>query len=477
VRSPAEAIGLSDRGLDALVQAALARISPRALKRLSAALQVQADRGRLTYLRDGEPETVRIFPYPIVVVPEQVRYVHAVTLAVQNALKRLVEFYRGDAGVRALLPLTPGEERWLWDCVGPGLQISNPVFGRLDAIADFAGPEWQDSIRFLEPNLTGVGGLHMVPTCERIVADLVVPMLAATEPGLTLEHGQDVRELLLQTVLDHGRAIGRRVQHLCLVEPKYADSGPEEQQALAEYLRAQYGLRITHADPAELELRAGDVWYDGSPIDIAYRDYAVADLLELQDEGVDIEPMRVLFRQNRVVSSIAGELDHKSGFEVLTSPQYADRYFSTDERQLFRRHVAWTRVLAERRTELPDGHTTDLVPWVRRRREHLVIKPSRGYGGDDVVIGPSVNDGTWDATLQRALAGPDQWVVQELVPIFEREYRIADDDGAIRPVRVFTVLGFFASRDGVAMMARASRADVVNVAQHGGLCAVLIGRA
>lgn len=477
MHSPAEAIGLSDRALDALVQAALARISPRALRRLSGALRVEAERGRLTYLRDGEPETVRVFPYPIVVVPEQVRYVHAVTLAVQNALKRLVEFYSGDPGVRALLPLTPGEERWLWECNGPGIRVSNPVFGRLDAIADFAGPAWQESIRFLEPNLTGVGGLHMVPTCDRIVTELVVPALAATEPGLSLERGQDVRELLLQTVLDHGRAIGRRVQHLCLVEPKYAGSGPEEQQALADYLRREYELRITHADPAELELRGGEVCYDGVPVDVAYRDYAVADLLELQAEGVDIEPMRVLFRQNRVVSSIAGELDHKSGFEVLTSPQYADRYFSADERQLFRRHVAWTRVLAERRTELPNGRVGELVPWVRRQREHLVLKPSRGYGGDDVVIGPSASEALWDATLQQALAGPDQWVVQSLVPVFEREYRLADDDGVIRSVRVFTVLGFFASRDGVALMARASRADVVNVAQHGGLCAVLIGRA
>jgi hypothetical protein len=476
VRSPAEAIGLSDRALDALVQAALARISPRALKRLDTALHAEAERGRLTYLRDGEPETVRVFPYPIVVVPEQVQYVHAVTLAVQNALKRIIEFYRGDAGVRALLPLTAGEERWLWECLGPSLHESNPVFGRLDAIADFAGPEWQDSIRFLEPNLTGVGGLHMVPTCERIVTDLVVPILAATEPGLSLERGQDVRELLLQTVLDHGRSIGRRVQHLCLVEPKYAGSGPEEQQALAEYLHREYGLRITHADPAELELKGGDVCYDGSPIDIAYRDYAVADLLELESEGVDIEPMRVLFRQNRVVSSIAGELDHKSSFEILTSPQFADRYFTADERQLFRRHVAWTRVVAERRTELPHGRMAELVPWIRRQREHLVLKPSRGYGGDDVVIGPSVTEAVWDATLERALSGTDQWVTQTLVPIFEREYRIADD-GATRSVRVFTVLGFFASRDGVAMMARASRADVVNVAQHGGLCAVLIGRA
>jgi len=267
------------------------------------------------------------------------------------------------------------------------------------------------------------------------------------------------------------------VQHLCLVEPKYAGSGPEEQQELADYLHKQYGLRISHADPAELQLKSGDVWYDGSPIDVAYRDYSVADLIELESEGVDVEPMRMLFRQSRIISSIAGELDHKSAFEILTSPQFADRYFSSDERQLFRRHVAWTRVVSERRTEMPGGKTIDLVPWVRKNRERLVLKPSRGYGGDDVVIGPNVDDASWDATMQRALSGGDQWVVQELVPFYVRDLRIIDDDGADRSVRVVTVLGFFASRDGVALMARASRTDVVNVAQHGGLSAVMIGRA
>jgi hypothetical protein len=38
----------------------------------------------------------------------------------------------------------------------------------------------------------------------------------------------------------------------------------------------------------------------------------------------------------------------------------------------------------------------------------------------------------------------------------------------------YTVMGFAASDDGVAVLARASQKQVVNVAQHGGLCAVLI---
>ena len=105
-----------------------------------------------------------------------------------------------------------------------------------------------------------------------------------------------------------------------------------------------------HADPAELTLRGGEVYYDGDPVDLAYRDYAVSDLIDLEREGVNVEPMRVLFRQNRVISSIAAELDQKSCWEVLTDPQFTQKYFSAEERQVFRRHILWTRLVSDRWT-------------------------------------------------------------------------------------------------------------------------------
>jgi len=62
------------------------------------------------------------------------------------------------------LRLSPEEERWLWECWGPSHREYNPVFGRLDAMVDFISPMWKDSLRFVEPNLSGIGGLHLVPT-------------------------------------------------------------------------------------------------------------------------------------------------------------------------------------------------------------------------------------------------------------------------------------------------------------------------
>jgi hypothetical protein len=37
-------------------------------------------------------------------------------------------------------------------------------------------------------------------------------------------------------------------------------------------------------------------------------------------------------------------------------------------------------------------------------------------------------------------------------------------------------MGFAANEDGVAILARASQKQVVNVAQHGGICGVLVSR-
>src|SRR2546423_2758212 len=124
-----------------------------------------------------------------------------------------------------------------------------------------------------------------------------------------------------------------------------------------------------HADPAELTLRGSEVYYNGDAVDLVYRDYAVWDLAALEREGGSVEPMRALFRQNRIISSIAAELDQKSCWEILTDPQFTQKYFSGDERQLFRRHVLWTRVLSDRRTLLPDGTSGELLAYVRREHE------------------------------------------------------------------------------------------------------------
>lgn len=473
--SPAEFMGLSGMSLAGRVRQAFFSHDAAALTELLHHLRTESVRRHVIYLRDGATDAIRLLPCPVTLLPDQLAYVHYVSQTVQNALKRLPDLYMQDAAVRDVLRVTPAEEQWLLDCWGASHQESNPVFGRLDAVIDFSSPMWKESLKFVEPNMSGIGGLHLVPAAERIVEQFVFPLLTQRDPELKLEVGHDIRELLMQEVLDHADVVGRRAGTLCLLEAKYVPSGIDEQERLARYFHEKYGMKVLHADPAELSIVGGEVCYQGEPIDYAYRDYSVLDLVALQGSGVDVAPMRVLMKQNRVISSIAAELDQKACWEIFTDPAFTSRYFSPEERQVFRRHILWTRVVGNRKTRLPDGETGDLLDYLRDERESLVLKPNRAYGGEGVLLGLAATGEEWDAALQRALDASDRWVIQQLASIPVYEFPVLSEEGTIHTEPFYTVMGFAPSKYGLAIMGRASQKQVVNVAQRGGMCVVVIG--
>jgi hypothetical protein len=475
--TPAEELGLAGLNLASRVRKAFFRITEARLVKLYERMRELSRQRRVLYLREGQEEVIHTMLLPITMLPEQLGYLHYVSLTIQNALKRLPELYMQDPAVREVLQISSAEEAWLWECWGPSQVENNPIFSRLDAMVDFISPMWKDTLKFVEPNLSGIGGLHMLPTAEQILAEVILPVLKEKEPELHLERGRDIRELLMQEILEHLQAIGRPARNICFIEPKYAGSGPEEQEALASYYHQRHGLKIMHADPSELSLAGSEVLYNGDAIDLGYRDYPVFDLLELQRRGADVTPMKALFQQNRLISSIAAELDQKSCWEVFSDPRFTRKYFSAEERQVFRRHILWTRLVSDRKTLLPGGQTGDLLEYVRRDHERLVLKPNRSYGGEGVVIGHLLTSEDWNKAVDRALTDPERWVVQELANIPVSEFPVVGPDNRVNFEPFYTVMGFAATKYGLAILGRASQKQVVNVAQRGGLCVVMIGRA
>lgn len=474
--TPAEELGLSGLNLEGRLRKVFYGLSDDKIVELTERMKSEAFRRQLIYTRHGETEAIRVMLRPIAVMPDQLAYLHFVSLTIINALKRIAEMYLQDPEVRQVVPLSAAEEQWLKDSWGPSQHDANPVFGRLDAMAEFTSPTWKESLKFFEPNLCGVGGIHLGPTCEQMLLEVVVPELTARDPQLRMEAGQDLRELFIQEVLDHLEAIDRRGRNICFVEPKYADEGPSEQAPLAQYFQERHGMTVVHADPAELYMSDGEVWYEDTKVDIAYRDYEIRDLLTLEATGVNIKPVRELFRQNRIISSAAGDFDHKSCWELLTNARFTERFFNSDERQIFRRHILWTRLLSNRETTLPHGERGNLVDFARRDHERLVLKPNRSYGGDRVYVGHGLTQAEWDRLLSVALEDPEAWVVQRLAGIPAGEFPVVSATGEVHVEPFHTVMGFAPTRYGLGIVGRASQKQVVNVAQRGGMCGILIGR-
>ncbi len=472
--TPADERGLRGVSLDSRIRQVFFGMSPEKLSALAQQVREQATRRELSYYRDGVQETINVMLRPAGIFSEQMNYFHYVSLTLVGALKRMPELYLKDFNIREVVPLEELEAKWLWDTWGASHNQFHTVFGRLDCIVDLTSPFWKDTLSFIEPNLVGVGGIHLIPTAEGVVRDVVVPALQQIAPDLDLEPSQDLRDLFILELNDHAEAIGRKGRTICLVDPKYSGDGPNELETLTHHYRDR-GYNVYHADPAELVLRGGEVYYEGHMIDVAYRDYDTRDLANQEKDGENMRPIKHLFKQNLIVSSMAGDFDHKSCFEVFTDSRFA-QYFSVDERNIFRRHVLWTRLLSERRTTDPHNEIIDLVEYVRKNKDILVIKPNRSYGGDRILIGPSVTDGEWADAIELALHEPGAWVVQRLAKISVYEFPVIGDDGSVQAAPFYVVVGLASTKYGVAVLGRASQKQVVNVSQRGGLLAVLVGK-
>ncbi|MCC6919869.1 MAG: hypothetical protein IT548_11740 [Alphaproteobacteria bacterium] len=479
ILSPTEILGLAGVALEGRVKQAIGHIGDRSLARIAQNLRDEAKAAEFVYEHDGVLQPIPIMLRPLLAMREQLDYVHAVCNQMMDALKNMPSLYLADPDIRRILKVTEGEDRWLRDIWTPAHDRLNTVYGRLDAVCDFSAAGWQDSLKFMEANLSGVGGISYSPLAEALVMQELVPSLRAHDPGLGVEMPRDQRDLFIQALIDHSRALGRSDCGIAFVEAKYADDGICEQVVLQKLLSERHRVAIAHADPSELYVKDGQVFYEDQCIDVIYRDYEARDFIALEEElGRPLEAIRMLFRENRVISSAAGDFDHKSCLEVLTNPELAERHFSFDECRMFRRHMLWTRVVGERRTLLPHHAEGDLLSYARGHRDLLVLKPNRSYGGDGIVIGASVSEAEWDAKLNEAVAAADDpeysWVLQAATRLPVAEFPVVGADGRVFREPFYAVMGFAPTDHGLGVMCRVSQKQVVNVAQNGGMAAVLI---
>jgi hypothetical protein len=229
---------------------------------------------------------------------------------------------------------------------------------------------------------------------------------------------------------------GRRRPNIAVVQFEQADSGDTEGHLLAEmFSEADCPARVV--SPDQLEYTDGKLRAGLFEIDVVFRRLLTRELLVRFDLS---HPLLRAYRDRAVcvVNSFQSEIAQRRAiFDLITDESVTARLPATD-RKLIRDFVPWTRVVGEKKTMYRDKFV-DLPEFIRRTREHLVLRPNEDTGEHAVFIGAEMNESAWERAVRTALRTP--YVVQERFssgplpfPVFQYgELRVREMQVSVHP--------------------------------------------
>lgn len=201
----------------------------------------------------------------------------------------------------------------------------------------------------------------------------------------------------------------------------------------ADYYNS-HGLTARFFEPEELP----EAW-DCAPhlrYPVGLRNFTIPDWL---DAGLDTTPVQGALDHGCLLvgTQTSTFLHSKLTMGLLSEGR---PWMTEGDRRLVERYLPWTRILSERRTDR-EGQQVDLLPFVLKNRELLVLKAALGESGQQVTIGREADQAAWESAVGEAVQGRTS-VVQEFVqPQTCRVALIADGVDEPYDVDVAPVLG------------------------------------
>jgi uncharacterized circularly permuted ATP-grasp superfamily protein len=361
-----------------------------------------------------------------------------------------------DGHLFAQLHLRPEEERLARIPVAYGRACTA---SRLDA---FLLP---DSLKFAEYNGESPAGLGYAETLAEIFREL--PMMAKFAQSYAIHSyplSARLLDALVMSYVDWGGTAS---------PPQIAIVDWEEVPTWSEFeiLQARFermGVPTVIADPRHLRFDGQRLIAHGQKIDLVYRRVLINDIVA---KPAECAALVKAYTANAVcvANTFRCKIPHvKAFFAVLTDEQNG-ALFSHDERELIRRHIPWTRVVADVKTA-HYGQTIELLAFIEKERENLVLKPSDEYGGSGVTLGWETSESEWDAAIGRAVSAKDgAWIVQERIPVRRETFPYIAQVGKVDYREMLVDFAPYLFRGKVAgFLTRLSATGLANVTSGGG---------
>jgi uncharacterized circularly permuted ATP-grasp superfamily protein len=396
------------------------------------------------------------FLRPFFLSPEDEQRVRNVAETMAELGERVATAALGDAELLGQFHLRDEELRLLrlGKNAGPASTAS-----RLDA---FLLP---DSLKFAEYNGESPAGAGYTETLAEIFRELpVMREFASSYEIHSYPLSAKLLDALLMSYLDWGGTTKR--PQVLITDWREVPTWSEFEILKARFERM--GVPVELADPRDLHFDGKHLTANGKKIDLVYRRVLMNDIVARAAECkvlVDAVAANAVCMANHFRCKIPHV---KAFFAVLTDERNA-ALFSFGERELIRKHVPWTRVVADVRTA-HHGEPVELLAFLRNERDNLVLKPSDEYGGSGVTLGWESSEAAWDETIEKAMTtSRGCWIVQERIPIRREVFPWIQPGGGVEFRDMLVDFAPYLFRGKVSgFLTRLSATGLANVTSGGG---------
>jgi hypothetical protein len=415
------------------------------------------DRQRESGLLHGD-RPITPFLRPYFLAESRYREIRRAARILSSAFEKLTRFALENDEVLIKLGISEKEARWAR--VEPGYRCIS-VNSRLDTFLSANG------FGFLEYNAENPAGVGDQTALEQLFDQVPeVRRFLAENPHYFPQPHHRLIEALDQTYREFG---GKKEKPSIAIVDWTGVATGSEFLILREYFESR-GYPAKICDPAELEFRRGILHHEDFAIDIFFKRVIIHEFLDRFDEQ---HPLYKAMNSGAVcmANSFRSKIPHKkASFAILSDPRFGSLY-TEEELTIIDRCIPWTRVVREERTDFR-GTEVDLIEFIRREKERLVLKPNDDYGGKGIAIGWECNESEWACAIEAALLHP--YVVQWRVPVEKTEIPMFLD-GELRCESLLVDFDPFLFRGEVeGGMVRLSNRSLVNITQGGGETALAI---
>jgi len=396
---------------------------------------------------------------PLFLKKESIESIEKSSEVFDSIIDKVIEMSFSDENIKDYFPYYEVPKELLEAPVG---YKKATVLNRLDILFD------GKNLKYIEFNTDNPGGKGWVDMYEEIFSEQsfyqnIIPNYTARDDKKILKGLFDASMACFSEFAEEGEKPRVGLASFREIIMKQDD------EIVRDYFISN-GIEANLIDPRDLEFRDGRLYSNGIKFNLLIRCLKAQFYLRYPREMKDFKKA-IMEKGVCLVNSFKSILGSEKSLLSLLTNHFNHHYFTDTEVEFIKKHVPWTRKLDETVTLSKEGEEMSLKSYIVKHKDELILKPSWGAGGYQVMVGKATDKSEWVSCLENNLGSP-HWTVQEYVEVPQVEIPVIKKNKIEIQKKYFNLSPYVFGGKYVGMLGRVSDNEVINVSAGGGVMPV-----